>query len=247
MECRFLLPAVVVILVIVGAPTPVWAGHLEVSINPDDELRSAVALDWDYGSLAIAIFVTSLFPFASLPGFLLLASASVGYIMFDLHILALLSAITMAATKQVFFLVSYGWRNAITQKTKNRMRPFEMMVKRYGSYVTFLAAAMPVFDDLVYVLLGLAKYSPLRFFVATLAGKLVLSYIIVFVSHYLGQSLFEIRENIDTTTPIYVGIIPFGASVVIMAVLLFKLDWGRVLGRFAPWTLDENNPDDGKT
>lgn len=247
MEWRFLMPAVVAILVMAGAPTSAWAGHLEVSIDPDDEPLPAVALDLEYAFLAGAIFVISLFPFASLPGFLLLASTSVGD-RFDLHILALLSAMTMAATKQVFFLVSYGWRNAITQKTKNRMRPFEMMVKRYGSYVTFLAAVMPVFDDLVYVLLGLAKYSPLRFFVATLAGKLVLSYIIVFVSHYLGQSLFNpIRENIDTTTPIYIGIIPFGVSVAIMAVLLFKLDWGRVLGRFAPWTLDENNPDDGKT
>ena len=247
MEWRFLMPAVVAILVMAGTPTSAWAGHLEVSIDPDDEPLPAVALDLEYAFLAGAIFVISLFPFASLPGFLLLASMSVGD-RFDLHILALLSAMTMAATKQVFFLVSYGWRNAITQKTKNRMRPFEMMVKRYGSYVTFLAAVMPVFDDLVYVLLGLAKYSPLRFFVATLAGKLVLSYIIVFVSHYLGQSLFNpIRENIDTTTPIYIGIIPFGVSVAIMAVLLFKLDWGRVLGRFAPWTLDENNPDDGKT
>jgi hypothetical protein len=26
--------------------------------------------------------------------------------------------------------------------------------------------------------------------------------------------------------------------------LLLKLDWQRLMGRFAPWTLDENNEDD---
>jgi len=26
-------------------------------------------------------------------------------------------------------------------------------------------------------------------------------------------------------------------------VLLLRLDWARILGKFAPWTLDENNED----
>jgi len=29
-----------------------------------------------------------------------------------------------------------------------------------------------------------------------------------------------------------------------VVILLLKLDWQRIMGRFAPWTLDENNPDD---
>ena len=37
----------------------------------------------------------------------------------------------------------------------------------------FVAAATPIPDDLVYVPLGLAKYNPKRFFIATLTGKLV--------------------------------------------------------------------------
>ncbi|MCE2614297.1 MAG: DedA family protein, partial [Nitrosopumilus sp. (ex Thoosa mismalolli)] len=109
----------------------------------------------------------------------------------------------------------------------------------------FFAAATPIPDDLVYVPLGLAKYNPKRFFIATLTGKLVLSYTIVFVSHHLGLSLVEpFIENIDDATPIYIGIIVFGASMTAVVVLLLRLDWQRVLRRFAPWTLDENSPDD---
>ena len=197
-----------------------------------------------YLSLALVNFFGSLVPFVPLPGFLLLATMSVGD-KFDLHVLAILSAVTAATAKQIIFFVSYGGRRIIKGETRKRMRPFERLVKKYGAAAAFFAAATPIPDDLVYVPLGLAKYNPKRFFIATLTGKLVLSYTIVSVSHYLGLSLVEpFVENIDDATPIYIGIIVFGASMTAVVILLLKLDWQRVLGRFAPWTLDENNPDD---
>ena len=196
-----------------------------------------------YLSLALVNFFGSLVPFVPLPGFLLLATMSVGN-QFDLHVLAILSAVTATAAKQIIFYVSYGGRKIIKEKTKKRMRPFQRLVKRYGAGAAFFAAATPIPDDLVYVPLGLAKYNPKRFFIATLTGKLVLSYVIVFASHYLGLSLVEpFLENIDDATPIYIGIIVFGVSMTAVIILLLRLDWERILGKFAPWTLDENNKD----
>jgi len=196
-----------------------------------------------YLSLSLVNFFGSLVPFVPLPGFLLLATMSVGD-QFDLHILAILSAVTATVAKQIIFYVSYGGRRIINEKTRKRMRPFERLVKRYGAGAAFFAAATPIPDDLVYVPLGLAKYNPKRFFIATLTGKIVLSYVIVFVSHYLGLSLVEpFLENIDDATPVYIGIIIFGAMMTTVIVLLLRLDWQRILGKFAPWTLDENNKD----
>ena len=196
-----------------------------------------------YLSLSLVNFFGSLVPFVPLPGFLLLATMSVGD-QFNLHLLALLSAFTATAAKQIIFYVSYGGRKIINEKTRKRMRPFERLVKRYGAGAAFFAAATPIPDDLVYVPLGLAKYNPKRFFIATLTGKIVLSYVIVFTSHYLGLSLIEpFLENIDDATPVYVGIIIFGVMMTAVVVLLLRLDWQRILGKFAPWTLDENNKD----
>ncbi|MGH1520794.1 MAG: VTT domain-containing protein [Nitrosopumilus sp.] len=196
-----------------------------------------------YLSLSLVNFFGSLVPFVPLPGFLLLATMSVGD-QFDLHVLALLSAITATIAKQIIFYVSYGGRKIINENTRKRMRPFERLVKRYGAGAAFFAAATPIPDDLVYVPLGLAKYNPKRFFIATLTGKIVLSYVIVFISHYLGLSLIEpFLENIDDATPIYIGVIIFGAMMTVVVVLLLRLDWQRILGKFAPWTLDENNED----
>ncbi len=202
------------------------------------------APDVGYSLLALVNFFGSLIPFVPLPGFLLLATMSVGD-QFDLHILALVSALTATAAKQIIFYVSYGGRRIINEKTRKRMRPFERLIKRYGAGAAFFAAATPIPDDLVYVPLGLAKYNPKRFFIATLTGKIVLSYAIVFISHNLGLSLVEpFLENIDDVTPIYIGIIIFGVMMTAVIVLLLRLDWARILGKFAPWTLDENNKED---
>ncbi|BDQ30710.1 MAG: VTT domain-containing protein [Nitrosopumilus sp.] len=194
-----------------------------------------------YLSLSLVNFFGSLIPFIPLPGFLLLATMAVGD-QFDLHVLALLSAITATVAKQIIFYVSYGGRKIINEKTRKRMRPFERLVKRYGAGAAFFAAATPIPDDLVYVPLGLAKYNPKRFFIATLTGKVVLSYSIVFISHYLGLSLVDpLIENIDDATPVYIGIIIFGIMMTSVVILLLRLDWEKILGKFAPWTLDENN------
>lgn len=196
-----------------------------------------------YLSLSLVNFFGSLVPFVPLPGFLLLATMAVGD-QFDLHVLALLSAVTATAAKQIIFYVSYGGRKIFNPKTRKRMRPFERLVKRYGAAAAFVAAATPIPDDLVYVPLGLARYNPKRFFVATLTGKIVLSYSVVFISHYLGLSLVEpFLENVDDATPVYIGIVVFGVAMTAVIVLLLRLDWARILGRFAPWTLDENNKD----
>jgi len=194
-----------------------------------------------YLGLVLVNFFGSLIPFIPLPAFLLLASMSVGD-HFNLHVIALLSALSATVAKQIIFYISYQGRRIINEKTRKRMRPFERLVKRYGAAAAFFAAATPIPDDLIYVPLGLSKYNPKRFFVATLTGKIVLSYSVVFISHHLGMSLVEpFLENITDVNTVYIGIVLFGVMMTTVVILLLRLDWQRILGRFAPWTLDENN------
>lgn len=197
-----------------------------------------------YIGLALVSFIGSLIPFVPVPSFILLATMSVGG-QFDIHILALISALTATIAKQIIFYASYGGRRMISEKTKKRMKPFQKLVKRYGGAAAFVAAATPIPDDMVYIPLGLAKYNPKRFFIATLSGKIVLCYIIVLISHYTGLSILEpILEDIDDPFAVYVGMIVFGAVMTAIVILLLRLDWERILGKVAPWTL---NDDDGDT
>jgi len=196
-----------------------------------------------YLGLTIVSFFGSLIPFVPIPSFVLVATMAVGE-QFDIHVLVLIAAITSTAAKQIIFYASYGGRKIISEKTKKRMLPFQKLVKRYGGSAAFVAAATPIPDDLVYIPLGLAKYNPKRFFVATLSGKFVLYYVIVLISHYMGLSLLEpILQGIDDPLPVYIGIIALGAAMTIVVILLLRLNWERILGRVAPWTLedDDNN------
>ena len=194
-----------------------------------------------YLGLAIVSFFGSLIPFVPIPSFVLLATMAVGD-QFDIHILVIIAALTSTAAKQIIFYVSYGGRRIISEKTKKRMKPFQKLVKRYGGSAAFFAAATPIPDDLVYIPLGLAKYNPKRFFIATLLGKVVLYYVIVLISHYMGLSLLEpILQDIQDPLPVYVGIIALGVAMTVVVILLLRLDWERILGRFAPWTLDDDD------
>jgi len=197
-----------------------------------------------YLGLAIVSFFGSLIPFVPIPSFVLVATMAVGD-QFDIHILVIIAALTSTAAKQIIFYVSYGGRKIISEKTKKRMKPFQKLVKRYGGSAAFFAAATPIPDDLVYIPLGLAKYNPRRFFIATLLGKVVLYYVIVLISHYMGLSLLEpILQDIQDPLPVYVGIIALGVAMTVIVILLLRLDWERILGRFAPWTLDDDDNND---
>jgi len=194
-----------------------------------------------YLGLAIVSFFGSLIPFVPIPSFVLVATMAVGE-QFDIHILVLIAALTATGAKQIIFYVSYGGRKIISEKTKKRMKPFQKLVKRYGGSAAFVAAATPIPDDLVYIPLGLAKYNPKRFFVATLLGKIVLYYAIVLISHYMGLSLLEpILQEIDDPLPVYIGIIILGLAMTIIVILLLRLDWERILSRVAPWTLEDDD------
>jgi membrane protein DedA with SNARE-associated domain len=195
-----------------------------------------------YPFLSLVSFFGSLIPFVPVPHFIFLATMAVGD-QFNIHVLALLSAVTAAGAKQIIFYASYTGRRILGEETKRRMKPFQRLVKRYGGAAAFVAAATPIPDDLVYIPLGLAKYNPKRFFVATLTGKIVLSYIIVLGSHFFGDALEPFLEQVEDPTVLYGGIIVFAVALTIIIILMFRLDWHRILGTVAPWTLDddENN------
>ena len=194
-----------------------------------------------YLGLTIVSFFGSLIPFVPIPSFVLVATMAVGE-QFDIHALVLIAALTATGAKQIIFYASYGGRKIISEKTKKRMKPFQKLVKRYGGSAAFVAAATPIPDDLVYIPLGLAKYNPKRFFIATLLGKIVLYYVIVLISHYTGLSLLEpVLQDIEDPLLVYVGIIILGVAMTIVIVLLLRLNWERILGSVAPWTLDDND------
>jgi len=210
------------------------------------DLTDIFPIDPEVGYLGLVLvsFFGSLIPFVPFPAFILLATMSTTD-QFDLNIIAITSAVASTIAKQIIFTLSYGGRKIINAQTRKRIKPFERLIKRYGAGAAFVAAATPIPDDLIYVPLGLAKYNPLRFFISTLAGKIVLSYAIVVVSQSFGVSYINpLLDRVSDVSTIYIGTAIFVAMITGVVVLMLRLNWEKILGRIAPWTLRPANDEE---
>ena len=192
-------------------------------------------------------FFGSMIIFLPVPFIILLATMSLDPI-FDPHLLALVSAAGATGGKMVVFYGSYYGRRILTDETKRRMRPLQKLVARYGWPATFIAAATPIPDDLVYIPLGLSKYNPLLFLSATFAGKVVLSEMVVWLTKAgLSSYIQPLLENVKDVSLVYISAI---VLTVIMASVIYytlKIDWAKSIGRWFPWAMEDDDGKEGKS
>lgn len=212
-------------------------------------LEDLFPFDTELGYIGILVisFVFSLIPFVPIPYFPLLITASFNP-NFNPQIISLVSALGIVGAKTIIFFISYYGRNMLSDKTKKRMRPLQNLVSRYGWFGAFIAALTPIPDDIVYIPLGLAKYSPWKFATATFAGKFLLNQIIVWSSILLGRPFVEdILSTTDTTntTSLIVAAIVSIAVLALVVYFSLKIDWAKVIGRWFPWAL-KNGEEEGE-
>ena len=198
-----------------------------------------------FGYLGILLisFVGSIIIFVPIPYFPVLVVAAFDKHL-DPHIISLCSALGSVAGKMIVFYASYYGHKMLNTNTKKRMFPLHRLLSKYGWLGAFIAAAIPVPDDVVYITLGLTKYSPFRFATAVFTGKIVLKEITVWGALLIGRPFVEYFISNYSNPFYFVALI--GSTAVILAIILYlslKLDWGKIIGRYFPWTL----PDEGSS
>jgi len=63
----------------------------------------------------------------------------------------------------------------------------------------------------------------------------------------MGLSLLEpILQDIEDPLPVYVGIIALAVAMSAIVILLLRLDWGKILRKVAPWTLEDDDNENHK-
>lgn len=198
-----------------------------------------------YIGILLISFVSSLIPFIPIPYFPVLITASFNT-NFNPHIIAIISALGIVGAKTIIFFISYYGRKILSDKTKKRMRPLQNLVSRYGWFGAFMAALTPIPDDIVYIPLGLAKYNPWKFATATFAGKFLMNEAIVWGSIFLGRPFVEDILSSDTTDTTSLIIAAVVSTIVLAVVVYFSLriDWARVIGRWFPWALKNDNDEE---
>lgn len=89
-------------------------------------------------------------------------------------------------------MISYYGYKILKEKTKNRLLPLQKLLSRYGWLGAFIAALTPFPpDDIIIILLGISKYNPFKFILASFAGKSIANEIIIWSTVVLGKPFVE--------------------------------------------------------
>jgi membrane protein DedA with SNARE-associated domain len=200
--------------------------------------------DFGYPGIFLISFIGSVIVFVPVPYFPVLITAAFNKNL-DPHLISLFSAIGAVSAKLIIFYASYYGRNILSPKIRARMLPLQRLLSKYGWGGAFVAALTPIPDDLVYIPLGLAKYSPWKFATATFAGKFLFNELLVMGAVYFGKPFMD-RIISDSSTPVSLIIGTFLTVSVIglMIYLSYKINWNKIIGRWFPWTVDKS---DGNT
>lgn len=161
----------------------------------------------------------------------------------DPNLLALSSAIGVTLGRSIIFLASYHGRGLINKKTLTRMSPLQRLLAKYGSLGSFIAALTPFPpDDLVIILLGIAKFDPWKFVLTTFGGKLIVNLVVVWTVIIWGKPLaLQLLDR--STDPLYLIVLTTISLLAVGSLFYFvtRLDWGAIIGRRFPWTLNDNH------
>jgi membrane protein DedA with SNARE-associated domain len=195
-----------------------------------------------YIHVFVASFLTSIILFVPIPyaPFLVFATFNSNL---DLNLIAVVSAIGVTAGRTLIFVLSYQGNRILSSRIKENMLPLKRLLKKYGWIGSFLAALTPFPpDDIVIILLGVVKLSPWKFIITNFAGKLISNLLVVWGAALTGRVLVEqiILQSQDLTNMLILTIV----SIIITGITIYsiiKVDWRKIIGKWFPWTLDDQN------
>lgn len=197
-----------------------------------------------YINILIVSFITSIILFVPIPYVPVLIATSFNERL-DPNLIALISTVGVTAGRSIIFLASYYGRKILKDRTKEKMIPLQRLLMRYGWIGAFISAITPFPpDDMIIILLGIAKYNPLKFVIANFAGKLIANMAVVWGAVLMGKPLIE-QIFAQSQSPLLLIIISAisVASVVLIIYSLIKVDWAKIIGKWFPWTLSDEHKD----
>ena len=140
------------------------------------------------------------------------------------------------------YLIGFGGRRVIGEKYKKKMDFLTKLFKKFGPIVIFVFSLTPLPDDLLFIPLGIMRYSLLQAFIPALLGKFVSNLIIAYSGRFSVDIIKYIFGVEGEGMSALIGIILALVLMVIVFVIMFKVDWEN---RFAK-LVDEPKKDTDK-
>ena len=121
------------------------------------------------------------------------------------------------------YAVGYYGNSKISEKNRKKMGFMVKIFDKYGPAAIFLFALTPLPDDLLFIPLGIMRYSFLKAFIPAILGKILMTFIVA----YSGQQSFELITVVFGES----GLLGTVITSVLLALVIFamiKIDWEKM-------------------
>jgi uncharacterized membrane protein YdjX (TVP38/TMEM64 family) len=183
-------------------------------------------------------FFGSIIPFIPVPYYLQVILVA-QYL--DPFLVSILSAFGAIVAKVIIFYVARYSSKLSGTMSKRNVKTLRKVNDRYGWFIVFFAAATPLPDDVIYVVMGTLNYNIIHFLIAAYAGKLLLTLFFAYGSKMyfpLIALLLDGVSNEFVAVGITVGTI---VATILLLYWVYKLDWTTILEKYFPWVKEVSN------
>jgi membrane protein YqaA with SNARE-associated domain len=153
---------------------------------------------------------------------------------FDPLLLGLFAGLGATIGEFSGYLIGLGGRKAIGEKYKKKMDVLMRLFKRkrFGPVVIFIFALTPLPDDLIFIPLGVMRYSMIAAFIPALLGKFLSSLIIAYAGRFSLQAIGGIFGAEGEGMSLLIGTILAVVLLVVVFVIMLKVDWERIAEKY---------------
>jgi len=121
------------------------------------------------------------------------------------------------------YALGYYGRSKISEERRKKMDFMLKVFDKYGPFAIFLFALTPLPDDLLFIPLGVMRYSFVKAFIPAILGKTLMTFIVA----YSGQQSFELIAVVFGES----GLLGTIITTVLLALVIYamiKIDWEKV-------------------
>ena len=103
---------------------------------------------------------------------------------------------------------------------------------KFGPVVIFLFALTPLPDDLLFIPLGVMRYSIVRVFVPAVIGKFCMNLIVAYSGRFSIQIIRDVFGVESDWITALIGMVLAIILLIIVLIVMFKVDWEKYLENY---------------
>ena len=180
--------------------------------------------EFGYPGIFLLSFIGAASVIVPIPYTIVLLTISAPQFGFNPLLLAIIAGFGAAVGELVGYGLGYAGRRVVSKKYDHRLNTMLRIFDRFGMPAVFIFALTPLPDDLLFIPLGLMRYSLWKAFIPCVAGKFLMSLIIVHVGSAAGQTF---AEN-------WIIALVTAVLLILIVVAMFKIDWEKAIEKYLP-------------